>query len=402
MSSNGKHVLIAGGGPVGLISALLLARAGISVTLVERSRTLVEDLRASTFHPPTLEMLARIGIADTLIEQGLIARYSQQRDRHEGLVAQFDMALLGDVTAYPFRLQCEQVKLARALTARLEEFPNCRVLYGAKVVGVVQAAESVTLEIEQDGATATFSGDYLIGADGASSTVRQKAGIAFPGLTYPERFLSVSTGYDFQQMFPDLSYVNYASDPETWYVLLRTPSLWRVLVPTLPEQSDAQALDDDEIEARLQHIFPKEGRYALAHKTLYNVHQRVAETYRKERVFLAGDAAHINNPIGGMGLNGGVHDAFCLADKLIRVLARGEPDVLLDSYERERRDIAISFINESTARNKRNLEEQDPAVRKQRQLELRRIADTPAEAKAYLLKTSMFTSLGGEAKTWAQ
>jgi len=402
MQATKKHVLIVGGGPIGLVSAYLLSRAGIAVTLIERSDVLLDDLRASTFHPPTLQLLDSIGVAHTLIEQGLIARYSQQRDRHLGIIAEFDMQLLADVTPFPFRLQCEQFKLTRVLKERLNAFPDCRLLFGAKAVDVVQTNEVVRVEIEYDGATKILTGDYLIGADGAGSLVRQKSGIGFPGFTYPERFLSVSTEFDFKSIMPDLCFVNYASDPEIWYVLLRTPTLWRVLVPTSPEHTDAQSLDEGSIGETLQSLFPKKDPYTLVHRTLYNVHQRVADTYRKGRVLIGGDAAHINNPIGGMGLNGGVHDAFSLSDKLIRVLVHGESESVLEDYEKERRGTAISFINESTARNKRNLEESNPSLRAKRQAELRRISESPVEAKEYLLKTSMIASLGDEAKNWAR
>ncbi len=393
------HVLIAGAGPVGLVSALTLATAGIAVTVFERNTTAAEDLRASTFHPPTMDMLARFGITDELLPQGLIARYTQQRDRKDGLIAEFDMALLTGETQHPFRLQCEQWKLSRLLMARLAKFPNVTLMFGADVGSVRQDADSVSVDVRKGAGSQTqtqsqtFSGDYLIGADGSWSAVRQALGIEFEGFTYPERFLVVSTAFQFADHFPKLSYVNYVSDPQEWCVLLRVPTLWRVLFPTRADETDDAVLSDASIQARLQNLLPQSEPYQTVHRTLYKVHQRVAKEFRRGRVILAGDAAHINNPLGGMGMNGGVQDAFNLCDKLVDILNNGASDTLLDRYQRQRRSVAIEYINANTARNKKNIEERDPEARRKTQDELRAIAANPVAAKDYLRKTSMIDAL---------
>ena len=387
------HVLIAGAGPVGLVSGLNLAMAGIPVTIFERSTSAPEDLRASTFHPPTMDMLARFGITEELIAQGLVARYTQQRDRKAGLIAEFDMALLAAETQHPFRLQCEQWKLNRLLLDRLEKLPHAKVMLGAELMSVSQNADRVEVQVMADGQTRNFKGDYLIGADGAWSSVRQSLGIEFEGFTYPERFLVVSTRFEFADHFSNLSYVNYVSDPKEWCVLLRVPSLWRVLFPTREDESDEEVLTDESIQARLQNLLPQDKPYQTVHRTLYKVHQRVAKEFRRGRVILAGDAAHINNPLGGMGMNGGVQDAFNLSDKLIDILNNGASQDLLNRYERQRRAVAIEYINANTARNKKNIEERDPEARRKTQEELRAIAANPAAAKDYLRKTSMIDAL---------
>lgn len=385
--------MIAGAGPVGLVSGLNLAMAGIPVTIFERSTSAPEDLRASTFHPPTMDMLARFGITEELIAQGLVARYTQQRDRKAGLIAEFDMALLAAETQHPFRLQCEQWKLNRLLLDRLEKLPHAKVMLGAELMSVSQNADRVEVQVMADGQTQNFNGDYLIGADGAWSSVRQSLGIEFEGFTYPERFLVVSTRFEFADHFSNLSYVNYVSDPKEWCVLLRVPSLWRVLFPTREDESDEEVLTDESIQARLQNLLPQDKPYQTVHRTLYKVHQRVAKEFRRGRVILAGDAAHINNPLGGMGMNGGVQDAFNLSDKLIDILNNGASQDLLNRYERQRRAVAIEYINANTARNKKNIEERDPEARRKTQEELRAIAANPAAAKDYLRKTSMIDAL---------
>lgn len=390
---NSPHVLIAGAGPVGLVSALTLATAGISVTVFERHTNPQEDLRASTFHPPTLDMLARFGMTDELVSQGLIARYTQQRDRQEGLIAEFDMSLLEGETQHPFRLQCEQWKLNTLLLDRLALFPHVSILLGAELKSVSQDANSVTANVNIEGEIKVFTGDYLIGADGASSAVRQSLGIEFEGFTYPERFLSVSTDFEYADHLPKLSYVNYVSDPEEWCVLLRVPTLWRVLFPTRIEETDEEVMTDASVQNRLQKLLPKDTPYNIVHRTLYKVHQRVAKEFRRGRVVLAGDAAHINNPIGGMGMNGGVQDAFNLSDKLVDILISGASPELLDRYERQRRSVAIEYINANTARNKKNIEERDPVARRKTQNELRAIAASPSASKEYLRKISMIDAL---------
>lgn len=400
-----SHVLIAGAGPVGLVSALTLAKAGIAVTVFERNTTAPQDLRASTFHPPTLDMLARFGITEALVSQGLIARYTQQRDRQSGLIAEFDMALLEGDTRHPFRLQCEQWKLNKLLLDRIAEFPHAKVLLGAELQTVSQDQDGVEVKVKTGNRNGSgnesgngdeiqiFKGDYLIGADGAWSSVRQALGIEFEGFTYPERFLVVSTEFEFADHLPQLSYVNYVSDPTEWCVLLRVPSMWRVLFPTRHDESDEEVLTDESIQRRLQNLLPKGTPYTTVHRTLYKVHQRVAREFRRGRVILAGDAAHINNPLGGMGMNGGVQDAFNLSDKLVDILTLGASPDLLDRYERQRRSVAIEYINANTARNKKNIEERDPEARRKTQDELRAIAADPIAARDYLRKTSMIDAL---------
>ena len=393
MTVSTPHVLIAGAGPVGMMSALALGRAGIRVSLIESAAGLNRDLRASTFHPPTLDMLAKYGLTSSLIEQGLVARFTQQRDRTQGVIAEFDLSQLAGLTDHPFRLQCEQWKLTDLILAQLTQLPHVSVEFDSRVESVSQTANSVSVHIRQGDQLQTLHGDYLIGADGAWSAVRTQLGIAFEGYTYPERFLVVSTPFEYADHMPQLSYVNYCSDPHEWCVLLRVPTLWRVLFPTKEDETDEQVLTDESVQTRLQRLLPQSEDYTVVHRTLYKVHQRVAQHFRQGRVFLAGDAAHINNPLGGMGMNGGIHDAMNLCEKLTAVLLQGAHTEVLDLYEKQRRTIAIEYINASTARNKKEIEERDPVLRQKNHDELRALAADPASSLAYLRKTSMIDAL---------
>ena len=194
-------------------------------------------------------------------------------------------------------------------------------------------------------------------------------------------------------MLPNLCDVSYFADPVEWFFLLRVRDVWRVMFPTRPEESDEEVLSDEVIEARLQRVFKKAALYRIEHRTLYSVHQRVAETYRKGRVFLAGDAAHLNNPLGGMGMNGGIHDAFNLAEKLAAVIKEGKPVAELERYERQRRPIALEYVNTITIANKRNLETRDPQEQRRWRDEMTRTASDSRLAREYLLKISMLASL---------
>ena len=239
------RVLIVGAGPVGLIAATHLTDAGIPVLVIESHHELPMDLRASTFHPPTLDMLDRYGVADTCIEQGLICREWQFRDRKEGVVATFDLGRLEGATRHPYRLQCEQWKLTRLLRARMEAGGLGEIRYDLSAAGLRQDDDGVTLTAATpDGARTELRGRYLIAADGARSVVRKALGIDFAGETIPEIFLSLSTTHKFEHSMPDLASIAYISDPDEWLVLLRTPSLrrWRVLLPTDPALSDADTV----------------------------------------------------------------------------------------------------------------------------------------------------------------
>jgi 3-(3-hydroxy-phenyl)propionate hydroxylase len=391
MTERSDRVLIVGAGPVGLVCANALADAGIPVTVIEASRELPKDLRASTFHPPTLDMLDALGVSQTLVDRGLICPTWQFRDRATGVVATFDLGMLANETAHPYRLQCEQWKLTETLRARLEG--RAEVIYEATAEEFTQGEDGVSLTIGlPDGSRQTLNGRYLVGTDGARSVIRKGLGVAFEGQTIPEIFLSMSTPHPFHETIPDLASIAYISDPDEWLVLLRTPTLWRVLLPTDPTLSEDQVLDPDRLETRLQAICPIPGRYPVAHVTAYRVHERVAASYVAGRVILAGDAAHLNNPLGGMGMNGGIHDAFNLAGALTSIYGGGGAG-RLDQYGAQRRRVALEAVQAQTLRNRRMLAERDPAARAAYHDEMRRTVADPAQHKAFLMRSSMIQSL---------
>ena len=387
-----SDIVIVGAGPTGSTAALFLAQAGLTVTVLEARNQIYDDPRAATFHPPTLEMFAKSGITKTLHDMGILCPRWQFRGRLEGLVAEFDLGVLADTTPYPYRLQCEQHKLVAALVEKTSGHPNFKIRYGETVDSVIQSNSGVIIQTANG---ATHHAAYVIGADGGRSVVRKSQDIDFKGFTYQERFLVITTDTDFEQF--GFAYSCYVSDPREWCALFKVPGsgppgIWRVVFPTPPDASEEELLNHSHAARKLLDFIPSERAHTILHTNLYTVHQRVAETYRRGRVLLAGDAAHVNNPLGGMGMNFGIHDAVSLAEKLIRVLD-GEPDDLLDLYDRQRRYVANEFLQAMTIQNKRVLEEKDAMARKERMQEMHEIASDPAKSRAFLMRTAMFEGL---------
>ena len=380
-----------------MLCAWLLGRQGIPVRLFDNNDGLQTDPRAATTHPATLDLLAEDGLSDDMARVGLIAPIFQFWDRPSNrLVAEFDHAILAKDTQHPFVVQCEQYKTAGLLLKRLQAVSNVEVLFNHEVVDVRQTSNSVSIDVRGPNAVQSYSGAYVIGADGGRSTVRKRSEIAFDGFTWPERFLVLTTPFDFEAE-RGYSYRSYFADPGAWCNCFKVsadgpPGLWRTVYPTEPSQDDATLMSDASVHDRMQRFFPNPQRYEIIHRNLYVTHQRVASTFRKGRVLLAGDAAHVNNPIGGMGLNGGIQDAVNLAGKLIGVLLTGDSDRSLDLYGLQRRTVAVEFVQQQSIENKKRLEESDPKIRKKNLDELSRIAEDPERTRQFLLRTAMIAS----------
>lgn len=386
-----RKVIVVGGGPVGAVLALAAARRGFQVVLLEAGQSVEDSPRAATVHPSTLAMLGELGLMDDVVAGGLVARYFDFWDRPtRSLVARLDHQVLRDDTPYPFVVQVEQHKIVAMVLARLAGSDEVEVRFGTPVTRVEQDGNGVTAYTADE----RFTGDYLIGADGGRSTVRKGLGIEFEGYTWPERFLVLTTLFDFQQEL-DCSFRNYLADPEEWVNLFKVAGddgrgRWRAVFPVGADETDEDALGDEGTRRRLRRLsLDADPAQKLVHRNLYNVHQRVAKEYRRGRIFLAGDAAHVNNPIGGLGLNCGIHDAVELVDTL--ATAGDEND--LDRYELRRRTVNIEFVQQQTVTNKRRLEERDPARRKERLAELAELTDDVVRQREFLHNSSLLASV---------
>jgi 3-(3-hydroxy-phenyl)propionate hydroxylase len=399
MNKSSQRVIVIGAGPVGLCLSLTLAQEGVPVCLIEAlgDHNFLEQVpRAGTNHPATLELLQRVGLYDKLEPRGIIAPLFHYWDRPEGkLVAEFDHALLKDDTRFPYVLQCERIKIVEEALKLVKAHPGIELRLSTEFTAFSQTADGVTAQVTNPaGESETIAGSYLVSAEGARSIVRKDLDIEFEGFTYPDRTLNIEVAYDFRTH--GYTERNYISDPDEWSNLFHwkgPPDRWRVHFPTAPDADESALTQPDALQARLQRFLPIGKRFDIVGSNLYVVHQRVAKKFRAGRAILAGDSAHVNSPIGAMGMNSGIHDAFNLAEKLVSIL-RGEADAgILDRYERQRRHVALQHTQAQTMRNKRLLTEKDPAVRRKNHDELRRTAEDPKLARAFLLRSSLIESL---------
>ena len=387
-----NRVLIAGGGPIGYTTALNLAKYGIPFTLFETGNEISDDPRAATIHPPTLEMFDAIGLTKTFMERGFVTQNYHFRDRRQGLIANFNLGVLKNDTAFPYRVMLEQHKISRIIADVLEDYDQHEILNNHTVDSVCQDTNGVIATINTPDGPKEYRGRYMIGCDGGRSNVRKSIDVDFEGFQFEERFLVVSTPYNFAKH--GYAITNYIADPEEWCALfcVKGPDdmgLWRVVFPIDPDFTEDEIFDDAAIEKRLQGFHPRDTSFKVVHRNLYHVHQRVATKYREGRILIAGDAAHINNPLGGMGMNFGFHDAFNLTDKLNQIWFHDASEDLLDKYERQRKTVASEYLQAQSIENKKNLERKNQVDREKFFDELRGIATDDEKQRKYLRRVAM-------------
>lgn len=379
-------ILIVGAGPVGLSAALALCQAGMEVRIVDAGKGVDKRMRASTFHPPTLDMIDSLGVADELIEQGLKAPQFQMRQHETNEQVTFDLSAIGDATAYPFRLQVEQ---HRYCTIVIEAIAKLGV-----AVEFENAVQSITANdsgVIAHLADAEIHADWVVGADGANSAVRQSLGLEYGGKTYTHSSVLCAVDFPFHEHLDDLSSVTYCWSERGPFSLLQLRGIWRASLYPGIEDLDAAA-DEGRIREWLAFIHPAARDAEILHADPYRVHERCVDTFRVGRVLLAGDAAHLNPPSGGMGMNGGIHDAINLSEKLIAVMG-GATDSVLDRYSRQRQTLASKRIIPQASANRARMATLDKSVQLERLAERRQIAADAAANREFLLLSSMISSV---------
>ncbi len=384
-------IVIAGAGPVGLFAAILLVRAGFQVIVLEKNDHLALDMRASTFHPATLDLLGSIGLAEPLVARGSITPGWQYMIHGTKEHAVFDLDSINDLTDHPFRLQCEQFHFSNIAVEYLVSSPLFQIRFGHELLEVKDHGNEVHLQVRSPVSDYELTTPWLIVADGGRSTVRKHMGLAFEGSLFPRTSIALVLNHPFQHDIPGLLGINYVWTESGYYGLMQIRDLWRFYYSPDPEQSVEEALSEPGAQAHLQSVFPAHEPYELLQRNHYTLQQRCLESFRVGRILFAGDAAHLDSPAGGMGMNGGMHDAHCLVEHLVPVL-QGAPDSSLDRYSRRRRTIALEEVQRLSARNYRWIRETDSSKREQIWQELQDIVNDRDKTRDFLLNSSMIRS----------
>ena len=398
-------VIISGAGPVAMVLALALYRQGIPFIALETLDEPFIDQRAASHHPPTVAMLDELGLAEHILAEGLRSPVYRFHDRvtHE-VIAEFDLGELKDEVRFPFVLQYEQYKIVRKILELHGDKPEFDVRFSHTVTGFTQYDDHVDVEYTApDGTAATIRGSYVVGCDGGRSPIRRAAEIEFVGFTYPEKFIKIGTYYDFMALDDRIAIRNYFSHPGEWCNLFKVngepprPGIWRFVVPMRVDETEEEAKSPEGMQARLKRFFPRDEDYEIAYANVYTVSQCVAASFNRGRALLAGDSAHLNNPIGGMGLNGGIHDAMNLASKLGPIWKGDADPDLLNRYTRQRHKASTEFTQAQTIANKQQLEESDPVKRAERLDDMRRTNEDPVKRRAYMRRAQLIDSVAAAA-----
>jgi 2-polyprenyl-6-methoxyphenol hydroxylase-like FAD-dependent oxidoreductase len=365
-------ILIAGAGPVGMTLALALHRRGIPATVLEKREGLSTASRASTFHPPTLDMLDELGVLRPLLPGGVRVDRILWRRVDTGLSATLGLDVLVGETRFPHRWHREQQHLTPALLAAL---PPGTVRFDAGIECADAGRSGVT--IRATGST-THRARFLIGCDGASGATRALAGIPAETSDYAHRVLRLLSPLNLRAHIPGLDGLGYLHDASGSLSLLRMPEVWRLIFRIPPEMTDEAAMEDGHARGRIARFLPALRDLPISGRDVYGVKRAMALSYRAGRVLLAGDAAHLTNTRGGMNMNAGIHDAVTLAATL-RAVLDGGPDSLLDAWAAAR----LGVVREAL------LPRTDARVSSPAEEVARMAALTPEEARDWAREASM-------------
>jgi len=332
-------VIVVGGGPTGFVTALGLAQAGVSVCLIEAGPTIISSPRACVYHWSMLDGLERLGIREEAERIGYTKNDYLWWVKKTGERLPYDLQVLSSVTPFPYNIQLGQERLTEICLRRLEAMPNAEVHWRTPFTGLTEHADGVTVRATSPDGPIELRGRWVIGADGAGSAVRRALGLSFDGMTWPERFVATNLHHDFEGGGCSQSTLMVDDQWGAVIVKITSDGLWRCTFmedAALPEASYLERIPE-----AYRHLLPGPGGYQLDRAAPYRMHQRSAETFRKGRVLLAGDAAHVTNPTGGFGLTTGLFDAFSLWPTLAAVVLEGADPTLLDTWAAERRAIFL-------------------------------------------------------------
>ena len=380
-------VTVIGGGPVGFINALGLAQAGVRVTVIEAEPQIIRSPRAAVYFWSVLEGLGRLGILAAAEAAGVRKQDYTYLVRSSGERIEYSMEVLAGHTPHPYNLHLSQDRLAEIAMRKLQGLSNATVRFGSRLEMLQQDAAGVTLSVVTEREVQELRTGWVIGADGAASTVRRLLGLSFDGITWPERFVATNVYCNFEHY--GYARATFVIDGRCGAVIaiLNNEGLWRCTYmedATLPEETFLERLPQV-----YQTIVPGQGAYQLERASPYRMHQRSAETYRVGRVILAGDAAHVTNPTGGLGLTSGLLDSYALYPALATVVLEGTDPEVLDRYSAARRDIFVNRVSPQASANKRLVFHANGGGRELEEalVSLRRLATDPQFRRQRLMFT---------------
>ena len=370
--------------------------AGVTVTVIEAEAMVASSPRAVVYHSPVVERLDRLGLLPDLKQIGVTKRaYHYWSIQHELLGhISFD-ALRPEDTRYPFNLHLGQADLAAVVLRHLLRVPGVEVRWRARAVAVTQDDAGATLTVQTAEGEHGIRARWVVAADGGHSGMRQALNLKLDGLTWPEWFVATNARFDFRQHGYGDSNIVFDADHWAIIAIIDQTGLWRC---TYGEEG---SLSEHEVRKRQPECYAlfAPGLPACRPEAIapYRVHERCLEQFRVGRVLFAGDAAHLVNPIGGLGLTGGLLDCTSLADALLAVIEGRCDQRVLDAWAAERRRVFVEITAPMARENRRRISERDPERRRADRERLRNLSADRDAARAALL--NVFRLVGRDVLT---
>ena len=362
MSDGMKPIIVVGAGPVGLTTALGLDFYGLPFALFEDDAELSRDTKAGTILTRTLEAFRRYGVADQVLAKALRVDEIGDVERATNTARpSVQTALLSDDTRYPFVINMPQHHLEPILRAAIDGRSPGALHLQHRLTSFRQDDEGVVARFDTPDGPREVEGSYLLACDGGRSTVRAQLGVAVEGESSDVRCLLVDVKVDLDVANPrDYPYLAYFADPQEWMILVRQPHCWRFLFPLAAGIPEPTAAD---FRAKVIRFIGPVDEMEILNTIVYAIHHRVASEWRRGRVFLMGDAAHLITPMWALGLNTGILDAISLPWRLAWVTRGWAGDALLDGYAREQRPVAAEGSGEMAEAARKYMAGQAAAVK---------------------------------------